>query len=98
MFIQIFIITLKKIKYIHVGDIKGSEINNGYGSLLMKYLQKEVLLQNFTHIEGKIVSIDWRHINTLEHFYKKHGFTVKLNNDTETGEIKWVNKEYEKYK
>lgn len=54
----------------------------------MEYLQKEALLQNFTHIQGKIVSDDWGHINRLEHFYKKHGFTVKLNNNTKTGEIK----------
>ncbi|MGE8033769.1 hypothetical protein [Lysinibacillus sp. NPDC093692] len=40
----------KKFKYVHIGDIQGSEKNNGYGSFLMKYLQKEIVIQNFTHI------------------------------------------------
>lgn len=88
----------KEFKYVHIGDIKGSEKNNGYGSLLMKYLQHEVEIKNFTHIEGEIVSDDWDHIDRLEYFYKKNGFTVNLNNDIEKGEIKWVNKVYEKYK
>lgn len=88
----------KQFKYVHIGDIQGYEKNNGYGSLLMKYLQKEVVKQNFTHIQGEIVSRDWDHIDRLEHFYKKHGFTVKINCDIENGEIKWMNKAYGKYK
>lgn len=85
----------KSYKYVHIGDIQGSEINNGYGSLLMCYLQKEVVKQNFAYIQGKIVSSDWDHIDRLEHFYKKHGFTVKLDHYNKTGDIKWTNKEYE---
>lgn len=88
----------KQFKYVHIGDIQGYEKNNGYGSLLMKYLQKEVVKQNFAHIQGEIVPRDWDHIDRLEHFYEKHGFTVKLNYDIENGEINWVNKEYERYK
>jgi diamine N-acetyltransferase len=78
-------------KYIHIGDIQGSEINRGYGSILMKYLQDEAIKDNITHIQGEIISRDFGHVFRLKHFYEKHGFEVELDFDKECGEIRWLN-------
>ncbi|MBU9713429.1 hypothetical protein [Evansella tamaricis] len=73
---------------IHIDDIRGQE-NCGYGSICMKFLKEHALEQNISFITGDLVERDWDHIDRLVHFYKKHQFQIKLENDSCSGEIYW---------
>ncbi|KRF59027.1 hypothetical protein ASG97_21420 [Bacillus sp. Soil745] len=72
---------------IWIGDIRGLAINKGHGSIAIRELIRYCLKQDYKKIEGIISSVDWDHVDRLEHFYKKHGFTINLNHKKQHGEI-----------
>lgn len=61
--------------------------NNGYGSLAMKHLINIAKKENVSKIEGDISFVDEEHIDRLEHFYKKNGFQVIINNKRTSGSL-----------
>jgi GNAT superfamily N-acetyltransferase len=72
-----------------IEDIQtGSYTNKGLGSAAMEALIKYARENKITYISGSISPTDWDHIERLEHFYKKHGFDVKLNEQSESGSIR----------
>ena len=71
---------------IFIGDIKGPE-NKGYGSICMDFLKEVAKDQNIQYITGDIAERDWDHVDRLVHFYEKHNFEVKLNEEKKCGEI-----------
>lgn len=73
---------------IHIGDIKGPE-NKGYGSICINYLKQLAKDYNIEYITGDIAKRDWGHKDRLIHFYKKHNFKVKVDNQSKSGEIEW---------
>ncbi len=58
-------------------DILVGDKNRANGSILMKYLF-EVLKESskIKKITGSISDVDRDHFDRIEHFYKKHGFSV----------------------
>ncbi|MGC4751853.1 hypothetical protein ACOTSX_05655 [Bacillus velezensis] len=74
---------------IHIGDIKGPP-NHGYGSICMKFLKYIAREQNIPKVTGDIAKRDWDHVDRLVHFYEKHQFDVWIDNDTQSGGIKWI--------
>ncbi|MFC3041647.1 hypothetical protein ACFOGI_15490 [Virgibacillus xinjiangensis] len=73
---------------LHIADIKGEE-NKGYGSVLMKHLKEMAREENYQYITGDIVKRDFDHVERLKHFYSKHYFDVKIDHQTQQGEIIW---------
>ncbi|MFE7063570.1 hypothetical protein ACFVAD_15590 [Sutcliffiella sp. NPDC057660] len=80
--------TYKNEETIFIGDIKGPE-NKGYGSICMNYLKEFAKQQNIQYITGNIAKRDWDHVERLVHFYEKHRFQVKINEEYKSGEIVW---------
>ncbi|MGM0836718.1 MAG: hypothetical protein ACQEV7_11200 [Bacillota bacterium] len=80
--------TYKDEDTIFIGDIKGPE-NKGFGTICMNYLKEMAKEQNIRYITGDIAKRDWDHVERLVHFYKKHRFQVKINEEHKTGEIVW---------
>ncbi|MEH7664736.1 hypothetical protein V7193_18105, partial [Bacillus velezensis] len=64
--------------------------NHGYGSICMKFLKHIAREQNIPKVTGDIAKRDWDHVDRLVHFYEKHHFDVWIDNDTQSGGIKWV--------
>ncbi|MEO2211335.1 hypothetical protein ABGV40_10880 [Paenibacillus amylolyticus] len=75
----------------HINDFKieGERVNRGYGSIAMEAIKKLVNELKITFITGSIKTVDWDHIERSEHFYKKHGFTCKLDAVSEVGSFEW---------
>jgi GNAT superfamily N-acetyltransferase len=80
--------TYQNDETIFIGDIKGPE-NKGYGSICMNYLKEVAKEQNIQYITGDIAKRDWDHVERLVHFYEKHRFQVKINEEHKSGEIVW---------
>lgn len=80
--------------HMRIADIKieGDRVNRGYGSILMDGVMKLVAQMEIRFVTGWISSMDWDHIERSSHFYRKHGFDVELNHETQHGTITWVNK------
>ena len=80
----------KKENEINIGDIQiYDQINCGYGTFMIKELNKIAESQNVNIITGWISPRDWGHIERLKNFYQKNGFLVDLDNENNTGSIKW---------
>ncbi|WP_138977005.1 hypothetical protein [Brevibacillus laterosporus] len=82
-------------KHMKIADIKieGDRVNRGYGSIMMEGVKKFVHEMQIKVITGWISSVDWGHIDRLEHFYRKHGFDCQLNHENKRGTILRVNNE-----
>lgn len=66
--------------YVNIVDILVVDNNIGNGSILMPYFIE--YCRNNTDakkIKGSLSSVDSGHFNRSIHFYKKHGYEVKLN-------------------
>jgi len=76
-----------------ISDIKieGERVSRGYGSILMTAIMQLVDQLQVRFITGMISNRDWDHIERSEYFYRKFGFEVELNHDTESGRIVWIN-------
>ena len=66
----------------HLGDSETNprHDNNGYGSKVLKSLIKVYLQLEVESIAGKLSRIDSENFDKLEHFYKKNGFAVDMDN------------------
>lgn len=63
----------EKIAYVHQIVVTGEKQNNGYGSALMKQVEKVAKAHNV-----QIIELDyWNDNTTAKDFYKKHGFTLR---------------------
>lgn len=76
---------------IHIDDMRGPA-DQGFGSVCMKHLKEYAAHQNKEEITGKLAERDWDHVDRLIHFYRKHQFTVELDNEKQSGFIQWQNK------
>lgn len=74
-------------KVIFIRDIKEIDDSRGNGSMLMSYLIREAKALNVEYIRGSLSFYDKDHFDRLEHFYKKHGFTVSFNKSKDGGSI-----------
>lgn len=61
----------------HIDDIRGGK-SLGHGSLAMKYILEIAKEQNYRLITGWLCDDDKNHKERLLYFYKKHGFTITL--------------------
>ena len=73
--------------YIRIDDIITVNDNIGDGSIMMKYFIEEARKTGAEYISGELSSVDKEHFDRSEAFYKKHGFTVKFNDDRTSGSI-----------
>lgn len=62
---------------LHIDDIQGGK-SLGHCSLAMKYILEIAKEQNYKLITGRLSNDDKNHKESLLHFYKKHGFTITL--------------------
>jgi hypothetical protein len=70
-----------------IGDIESDIENKGYGSILIVNLVKIAKMLGVSSITGNLSEADSGHFDKLEHFYKQHGFVVKINTSSKTGSI-----------
>lgn len=56
----------------------------------MKYFLKAVEKLHVDYIDGWLSSVDKKHFDRSEHFYKKFGFEVHFNEDRTSGGIKKI--------
>lgn len=70
-----------------IDDIKG-EPCQGFGSICMAYLKETAWAENCI-IKGDLVKRDWDHLDRLTHFYKKHSFSVEINEEQQVGRVHW---------
>lgn len=74
--------------YIHIDDILVEDNDVGNGSILMPHFIK--YCKQYTdakYISGSLSSVDKGHFDRSEHFYRKHGFNVEMNEDRSSGRI-----------
>lgn len=75
---------------IKIQDILVEDNNVGNGSILMSYfLDYCKAFTDAKYITGYLSPVDSGHFDRLEHFYKKHGFMVTLNENRTSGSIKY---------
>lgn len=82
--------------YIRIDDILVEDNNIGNGSILMPYFLR--YCKQYTdaeYISGELSEKDSDHFDRSEHFYKKHGFEVFLNENRTKGSIKYQLREEE---
>lgn len=75
--------TKEKYLYIHDIHISKSNINKGYGSILLRCLLDDIYHKNesLKYIYGTLSKIDMdSHKDRLVNFYKKNGYTVNIYN------------------
>jgi GNAT superfamily N-acetyltransferase len=95
-------VTYNPIKVIELADIDIIENMSarGYGSILLKALLEIAHDKGVERINGWISSVDIEHLERLKHFYIKHGFHIKIDDDyknnksNKIGELYWVNKKF----
>lgn len=76
--------------YVKIEDILVEDNNVGNGSILMPFFIE--YCKRFTDakkITGWLSSVDSGHFDRSTHFYKKHGFEVKLNEEGDSGGIEY---------
>ncbi|WP_078395342.1 hypothetical protein [Shouchella patagoniensis] len=78
----------KDSHHLFIGDIKG-EPCRGFGSICMEYL-KETAWSNNCKITGDLAKRDWGHLDRLTHFYKKHSFSVFVDETEKAGQVYWT--------
>ena len=76
--------------YIKIDDILVVNNDVGNGSILMPYFIKYCKTTDARYICGQLSSVDEGHFDRLKHFYKKHGFNVKLTPERSSGFIKYM--------
>lgn len=76
------------VNYVHIDDIINEDNAIGNGSILMKYFLKTVEELHVDYISGELSSVDKNHFDRSEHFYKKFGFEVHINEERTNGGIK----------
>ncbi|MFD2084520.1 GNAT family N-acetyltransferase [Brevibacillus brevis] len=83
-------------KHLRIADIRMEEdqVNKGYGSIMMNAIMQLGNELNVQCITGWISQVDWDHIERLEHFYKKFGFSCEINHEIKHGTIIWKNADY----
>lgn len=79
---------------INLCDITISEahVNNNYGTILLKELQKFAIKRNAKSITGWLSRADIDHLDRLSRFYSKNGFTLEINTESKgvsIGVIEW---------
>lgn len=72
-------------------DNKAYREELGYGTIGVEQLIRIAKKHNIRAIQGEITHTDWDHVDKLEHFYKKFGFEVCLDNERKHGFITWKN-------
>lgn len=73
--------------YIHIDDILVIDNNYGNGSILMPYFIEYCKSTDASFVSGALSSVDKDHFARSIHFYEKHGFTVTMNENGESGSI-----------
>lgn len=72
---------LNYIDHIHIQDFIGSEINQGYGSIVMQQFLKFFKTLHVDKVTGFLSFVDLgrspEHKQLLYHFYQKFGFEIK---------------------
>lgn len=76
--------------YIKIDDILAEDENVGNGSILMRYFIESCKTTDAKYICGQLSSVDEGHFDCLEHFYKKHGFSVVFTPERSSGSIKYI--------
>ncbi len=76
--------------YIKIDDILAEDENVGNGSILMRYFIEYCKTTDAKYICGQLSSVDKGHFDCLEHFYKKHGFSVVFTPERSSGSIKYI--------
>ena len=76
--------------YIKIDDILADDENVGNGSILMRYFIEYCKTTDAKYICGQLSSVDKGHFDCLEHFYKKHGFSVVFTPERSSGSIKYI--------
>ncbi|OMC71377.1 hypothetical protein BK126_04580 [Paenibacillus sp. FSL H7-0326] len=72
-----FLTYKEKFEIMEIADIRmeDNDINNGYGSVLMKVLL--LIIQRYSlpikYVTGWISGVDWDHVERSKHFYEKFG-------------------------
>lgn len=72
---------------VFIGDISSEIEDKGYGSILILNIIKIAKLLKADTITGDLAETDSDHFDKLEHFYKKHGFIVKIDASGKKGTI-----------
>ena len=87
--LTLYSVYYKEENRIFIEDIQSTEENSNreYGSFAMKELLKMAGKLKVRKINGKISPKDWDHVDRLKHFYSKFGFTVELNEASQSGRI-----------
>lgn len=80
---------IKGTKSIKIDDILVQDNNIGNGSILMPYFLDYCKETGAEYISGLLSDVDSDHFDRSIHFYKKHGFTCKLNESKTSGSIRY---------
>lgn len=72
-------------KTLHIEEISGTTINQGYGTIALNHLKEIAHSLRVKKITGQIKG-DLEHYERVEHFFKKHGFSIS----TDTGYVEWI--------
>lgn len=70
---------------LHIEEIKGTTINQGYGTIALNYLKEIAHSLRVKKVTGEIKK-DLENYDRVEHFFKKHGFSIS----NDTGHIEWI--------
>jgi hypothetical protein len=74
--------------YFILEDIIAVNEGVGNGSILLKYLIREARKAGASYISGSLSNFDKDEFYKLIPFYKKHGFSVTMNEDGQSGKIR----------
>jgi len=77
----------ENIKYIIIDDILVEDNDIGNGSILMPFFLDYCKKTDAQYIHGELSSVDKSHFDRSIHFYEKHGFKCKLNDEKTSGSI-----------
>jgi hypothetical protein len=79
-------------RYLFIKDFILTNRGNGLGSCMLQVLADiGRTLTPVCRIEGAISAEDWEHVERLERFYSRHGYTVELDRPNRSGRIvKWL--------
>lgn len=75
--------------YMYIQDILMVDDNVGNGSICMRHFLEETRKLGIPNIRGMLSYVDAGHFDRSIHFYEKHGFEVILNDDRQSGRIKY---------
>ena len=77
----------ENITYIIIDDILVEDNDIGNGSILMPFFLDYCKKTDAQYIHGELSSVDKDHFDRSIHFYEKHGFKCKLNDEKTSGSI-----------